>query len=369
MAAADRLSDLPDDLLRRVLYFVPAKEGASTAVLSRRWRSLWRSCGAVNLDSRSYKPLVDDLEGEDFLQDAMAALAVSAAQGPVRRLSFHMEGSHKFHIHRFLSYGQDESERNLIGEVMASPAARNAEELRIAGLVPNMSSYPCLRGGYYKLSVDDLPHEALGVLHIVNAELEVGWSGALFPRLNSLLLRGCHVSFQNLQAMIHPAPQLTTVRLESIFLLRGRHGEDDSSSTSSNHGCQIRGLEVTTLVLTDWSSYNGSMTMENIEFDMPKLQYFRYEWFSRFQVSLKSWANNLTQVDFHFNKDSIYDQDEAVVSFWHFLRNFSNAKVFNLKLDCPINEIAVTDMKSLDELLDDKLLFNLERLESIRTEF
>jgi hypothetical protein len=32
----DRLSELSDDLLRRILYFVPSKEAASTSVLSRR---------------------------------------------------------------------------------------------------------------------------------------------------------------------------------------------------------------------------------------------------------------------------------------------------------------------------------------------
>jgi hypothetical protein len=50
--AADRLSGLPDDLLRRILYFAPAREGASTAVLSRRWPGLWATSGAVNLDTR-----------------------------------------------------------------------------------------------------------------------------------------------------------------------------------------------------------------------------------------------------------------------------------------------------------------------------
>ncbi|OEL19913.1 hypothetical protein BAE44_0019069 [Dichanthelium oligosanthes] len=55
MAAGGGLPGLPDDLLRRVLCFAPAKEVASTAVLSRRWRGLWATSGAVNLDSRSYE--------------------------------------------------------------------------------------------------------------------------------------------------------------------------------------------------------------------------------------------------------------------------------------------------------------------------
>ncbi|XBI21599.1 hypothetical protein VPH35_062702 [Triticum aestivum] len=61
MANRDRLSDLPDYLLRRVLHFAPAKEAASTTALSRRWRTpLWRSSGAVNLETR-----VEDYEYRD----------------------------------------------------------------------------------------------------------------------------------------------------------------------------------------------------------------------------------------------------------------------------------------------------------------
>ncbi|RLM58705.1 hypothetical protein C2845_PM18G11860 [Panicum miliaceum] len=80
--AADRLSGLPDDLLRRILYFAPAREGASTAVLSRRWPGLWATSGAVNLDTCSY----DRTHGRDlsfekrasFLAGAGAALAAAA---------------------------------------------------------------------------------------------------------------------------------------------------------------------------------------------------------------------------------------------------------------------------------------------------
>jgi hypothetical protein len=46
---ADNLARLTDDLLLHILQFVPAKEGAFTTTLSRRWRHLWRTSCAVNL--------------------------------------------------------------------------------------------------------------------------------------------------------------------------------------------------------------------------------------------------------------------------------------------------------------------------------
>ncbi|RLN25623.1 hypothetical protein C2845_PM07G26050 [Panicum miliaceum] len=72
------LSDLPDDLLRHILSFAPAKEAAATAVISRRWRSLWRTCGAVNLDSRSYGRCLNSAETRGgFFRGAEAALAAA----------------------------------------------------------------------------------------------------------------------------------------------------------------------------------------------------------------------------------------------------------------------------------------------------
>jgi hypothetical protein len=85
MNATDRISDLPDDLLLHVMFFLTLQEAVQTCVLSQRWRSLWSSiegypfpftsvhlkilalchfsvddCFVNNL--LSYCPVLDDLE-------------------------------------------------------------------------------------------------------------------------------------------------------------------------------------------------------------------------------------------------------------------------------------------------------------------
>ncbi|CAN6248735.1 unnamed protein product [Urochloa humidicola] len=54
-SAPDRLSALPDDLLRQVLSLLPAQMVVQTTVLSRRWTDLWRSVPGIDLDLRHFK--------------------------------------------------------------------------------------------------------------------------------------------------------------------------------------------------------------------------------------------------------------------------------------------------------------------------
>lgn len=51
---ADRISDLPDEVLSHVLSFLPTAAAIATTVLSKRWNELWRSCPSLTFDDSDY---------------------------------------------------------------------------------------------------------------------------------------------------------------------------------------------------------------------------------------------------------------------------------------------------------------------------
>ncbi|OEL20993.1 hypothetical protein BAE44_0017986 [Dichanthelium oligosanthes] len=53
-ASVDRLSALPDQVLRSVLSRLTSLQAARTSALSRRWRHLWRAVPCINIDQREF---------------------------------------------------------------------------------------------------------------------------------------------------------------------------------------------------------------------------------------------------------------------------------------------------------------------------
>ena len=170
------LSELPDDLIRRVFHFAPFKEAASTGAISRRFRSVWRSTDAVNLEAR---PLEDDrcygygherdlqtsrlLSHRDaFVSAAKAAL--DAADDSVTRLSLRLGARTDDTIHTFLhrrDMDRSSDRIDVVEDVLSHPTVRLVEELQIAMDYNRLSCEEEVRShrsGVYVLSLESLPY-------------------------------------------------------------------------------------------------------------------------------------------------------------------------------------------------------------------
>lgn len=223
----DRLSGLSDDLLRRVLRFLPVREGVLSSALSRRWRPLWLTCGiwrsgsTLNLVGRAYEDKDDDPHAlysdearrhfyarrDAFVSAAHEALdaahkaAKADGESPIRALTIRVEAKGASKIHDFLHRDMDYKHHDVLASLLSHPAARSVEELRIAA-VDSVDGKPMyferskyeasanIRGlGIYPLGLGSLPSQTLRVLELTNcSSLTPAAAGALFPRLSSLRL-------------------------------------------------------------------------------------------------------------------------------------------------------------------------------------
>ncbi|CAL5010097.1 unnamed protein product [Urochloa decumbens] len=345
MDGDDRLSALSDDLLRCILYLVPCKEAASTSVLSRRWRSLWRTSGAVNLavrlkgnsmflphESPSVRQAADEAFfscQESFARAAAGALA--AAESPVTRLTLLVDTScdsavidhflHRRRGWRTRTYG------DVVGDVLShDAAARHVEHLRVA-LVEYLDNCRVFSNkeidrsaGIYSLLF--LPSAAaLRVLELTRCDLDdlAPPPPPGFPRLETLRLRLCSVHTNHLQDLMDAAPDLGTVHLESVFF-----------KIDGNEIVGLRFTAATTLVLALCGHGIGCWT---IEIDAPRLRSLAYKGLPR-RFLLRSAAPDLARVELHFLQDELYK-----------CRHYPGmSTALKLKVDYDLEDIAANEL-------------------------
>uniref|UniRef100_A0A0E0BJW1 F-box domain-containing protein n=1 Tax=Oryza glumipatula TaxID=40148 RepID=A0A0E0BJW1_9ORYZ len=350
-AAVDRISDLPDDLIQRILHFAPAREAASTGVLSSRWRST----GAVNLAVLVRRR--DDFFSlrDAFVRSAHAALA-AAGGGHVRRLTIHVETERlpvQLTADAFLHRDAEDWEgrrHDVVAGVVSHPAARRVEELRVAAV--RSADGPSSDGevtemeeGEFRLSLGTQPStETLRVLDLTGCGGVSLPAGAALPRLTTLRLRLCVVQVEDLQGVVDSAPALATVHLESVFL-----------AGTKEDGCycaRLRFPAATALVLAKCrghgSHHNGDDDASDcegaMEIDAPRLRSFKYAGLPR-RFTLISPAAGMERADLHFLHDDgphHYRDTTSVLRarFWRFLHNFRGVKSLKLKVTY-LKEIAV----------------------------
>lgn len=259
-AAMTRLSDLPDDLLQRILRFVPAKEAASTSVLARRWRSLLPTswCGAaVHLNNLSYiransgnDHSSSEIRHASFLRVAEKALAEHES---VSTLTIRLEEKNLYEIQTLI---MSRDGRAILDHLLSNPACRGVEVLRIeaytsinpvAGSKYKASwSMPESYIGYYELSFGSVPSENLRELHITNCNnLASPPPTSFFPYLAVLRLQSCAVPLDSLQDMVMASPELDYLHLDYVHITTESEVRPPSDYIDSRYGWFSGNIPVT----------------------------------------------------------------------------------------------------------------------------
>jgi hypothetical protein len=356
MAAADCFSILPDDLLVRVIFFLPTRDAARTSVLSRRWRPLWPATDALNLDSSSYSHLGAYKLKDRMFSDAGAALR-AAGRCPITKLSLFVKGPDDKYCEEVMSHSSRWSwdpvpSYDLLVNLLALQELRRIEELRLDFYSKKKEERP---RGIYQLDPAVLPSNTLRVLDLACSSIELprgDGDAFLLPRLSVLCLRSCSSQMKDLEDFIHAAPCLDSLHIECQNI-RSYHNTSDDRLT-------LRCPTVTTLTL-------ASITLEpsiSIEVDAPCLHTLKYE--GHFvDFSIKSPATELARVELAFtlkqsSRPFCMPEEPWFGPFWRSVRAFQNIKILKLKVP-NIEGIAVgRDGQQTDHLVT---FLSLQRLE------
>ncbi|KAI4992037.1 hypothetical protein ZWY2020_027236 [Hordeum vulgare] len=405
--AVDRLSDLPDELLLRILHFVPRKQAAATTALSRRWRSpapLWRSSGAVNLETHvddwGYCTYIfNDKSGESddrlFLsrRDAFASAAgaaFDAADVPVTRLTLRVTGHTCIDL--FLNGHWDAELRSpwsqhhgVLARLLSHRAARRVEELRLDAYSAYSDDQTSLSShGLYVFDLGSVQSENLRVLDLTSCcELVPPDSAVVLPRLSSLRLHHGTVRLDAVQSLIYAAPALVAVHFESVTISPPTNGVPDYGFPNQTirylppAKALLRLPTVTMLVLDrcNWKEKDCARRyyiadkagVVPVEMDAPRLRRFRYKGHLR-PLSLSPLPPGLAHADLHFvprarddrvnkilprHKETNEDpcQGEAnLKTFWRFLHSFTGVKELKLNVN-HLEDMAVLSEARRVELL------------------
>ncbi|KAM0880489.1 hypothetical protein ACQ4PT_033525 [Festuca glaucescens] len=331
---ADNFARLTDDLLLHILQFVPAKEGAFTTTLSKRWRHLWRTSGAVNLRAlileEEEAPL--NAKRDRFVAQALKVLDGFVEAGPLfplKKLTIVVEARNRQILRRFLDPDLDAFPDGVLPRVLAHQVVRTVHELRIQA-IDNVPGEPMLfekdlfepdQASFgppiYNLRLSHLPRQALRVLDLSDCgDLAPGLDFVVFPQLHSIRLNHCTITPQNLDKIARAAPSLTTVRLEFTLLLDGGAG--------------------TVLVFPAATSlliYMCCITVQaTLEINAPMLQEFVYKGISR-NISLLPPPEGLLRVgldQIYFRGKETRNLMSVCSNFWNFLRGCIHARRLNL---------------------------------------
>lgn len=221
LSVPDRLSALPDELLRDVLSFLPAQQVVQTTVLSKRWTDLWRSVPGINLDLRHFQ--------RDFFESCPAAwermenfannLLILHNAPCLDAFRFHasfVDCDPLRHLDRWVRRAIKDNPLVLELFVLCRSAPLSYQ-------LPHLSSSPCRRLKRLQLTGISLDHSFAGQLrswcpeleHLVLERCNIGFCCIESDKLKNLVVKYC--KGQPADVFVVRTPALTSLCLHIPF--------------------------------------------------------------------------------------------------------------------------------------------------------
>uniref|UniRef100_A0A0D9W308 F-box domain-containing protein n=1 Tax=Leersia perrieri TaxID=77586 RepID=A0A0D9W308_9ORYZ len=353
--ASDRLSALPDRLLRRVLSFAPVRQAGRSSLLSRRWRTLWQQSGSVTIKANG----TDGDEGGNDSRLLFGATLATAKPGgidfPVRKLVVDVYDDFQVeYIYGFFGMRSGEGNEGLHA-ILAAPGVQSLEELYII-----CSSEFCRTVNAYELLPGRLPYHSLRVLDIDGITVGALPAAALFVRLETLRIKGCEVSIESIQAILDATPNLARLWLERPDVV-DRY-EYQYGLVREQRACLHCPSTVTAVVL-----HHCLHLSDGIYLDAPGARSLHYTGFLHHFPSMTT-AAHLEHIDLTFctrNRCVLHPSwisPLPLAYLWKSIGSFRHAQVlkFNAKI---FDRSAVVDLSH-----DDKMLMVLPYLSVLEIE-
>ncbi|CAL5025793.1 unnamed protein product [Urochloa decumbens] len=183
----DLISRLPDGVLGTIVGLLGTEEGARTAILSRRWRFIWR-CAPINLDDR-FSFLCTIRKRLHVISQILAA-----HRGPARRLA--------------LTAPISSSNFSRYDDWFPLPIFDTLQEL-----VLHFPSNP----DHHEMPATALRFRCLRVLDLDNCTFSASACTPSFPCLTYLSLRHVGITEELLHAMISNSPGIEHIMLDTNF--------------------------------------------------------------------------------------------------------------------------------------------------------
>ncbi|EYU30192.1 hypothetical protein MIMGU_mgv1a020895mg, partial [Erythranthe guttata] len=196
----DRISELPNDILQRILYFLSQEDAVRTSVLSKSWRDIWRT--RPNLDFRGPFNL-NDLK-QKFL---------SLVENTLQRYCDHRLSLEEFHLHIWLDDFWYQKSVSLLEKWIPRLKNMGVKEFRLSICSEHYPRYTDLDLPCVVFEQESLRHLRVRRFKLDRKAVE---RIVLLNNLRSLHLQEINIEDEEVfQKIISNCPSIETMRIEN----------------------------------------------------------------------------------------------------------------------------------------------------------